>query len=422
MKKILCTTIMLAMAVTLLFTVSASANFGSGVEVISEGTPIIKTGLYGKKLTFSDNDIKQGLCITDFDSITITKIPASTEGSLMLMGKRVGENQTIKRRNIASLVFIPASQDTEGAAFSFTVSPYEGTGEIEFILKFTDKINCEPTVSPEYIESAAISTQRDVARYGNLYASDPEGDKIEFIILSYPKGSLVLTDKQSGKYKYTPAMGYTGEDSFIYVARDEWGNYSVPVTVDITVEERICETVLYDMKDCEEYNEALCVTAAGIMGGTLIGESIYFMPDDEVTRAEFVAMAMIASGTRRDSTLTQSSFDDNGEIPAPLVGYVATAQRCGIINGVFDGKELLFSPNESITLSDAAKIISKLKNLNASMDVEVFAEIGAVPLSKRAAVAAMYEYGYFDSSVEPSSLEANLTRAECAVLLCKMMK
>ena len=69
MKKILCLTLALVLIAGAV-SVEAFALFGSGVEVIASDVSVIKTGLFGKKLKFSDSDFKSAFAITDFDSIS----------------------------------------------------------------------------------------------------------------------------------------------------------------------------------------------------------------------------------------------------------------------------------------------------------------------------------------------------------------
>ena len=82
------------------FALTASAFFGYGAQVVASDVKMIKCGLPGHKITFTDGDVKSALCISDFDSLTITKIPTSLEGTLLLGGRRVGEGKEIKRKNI----------------------------------------------------------------------------------------------------------------------------------------------------------------------------------------------------------------------------------------------------------------------------------------------------------------------------------
>ena len=138
MKKII--SLVLILVTLCSIGISSSAFFGSGAAVVASDINLIKTGLVGQKLCFTDGDFKSALALANFDSITITEIPASTEGTLLLSGRRVGKGRVIKRKNLGALVFIPASESVSECKFKFTVDGYAGGAEIECIMKFIDKV------------------------------------------------------------------------------------------------------------------------------------------------------------------------------------------------------------------------------------------------------------------------------------------
>lgn len=420
-KKIAVFVTVLMLAFSICLTVGgvvSSASFGSGARVVAADVNMIKTGLVGQRLRFSDADFKSAVCLADFDAIKITKIPSSTEGALLLEGRRVGEGKIIKRSNIGSLTFMPASDSVKECSFKFVIEGYASGAEIECILKFIDRVNYMPNAS---FEAVSAKTQEGISYYGTMYGSDPEGDKLTFIVVAYPKnGILEVLDEESGSYSYTPIGDFKGDDKFTYVVRDSYGNYSKPETVNVKVTERMCEIVYRDMTDRSEYNAAIALTAMNIMGGSVIGDGVYFMPDKEVSRAEFVSMAMRCCGMRADTTLTESCFDDNSEIFPALRSYIATAQRIGIINGDFKDGKLVFNPNESITKYEAAKIMAGILGTGNAPEENVFAEDEDVPVWARAGVAAMCTLGVFDSS-DSACLTANVTRADAAEYLYKMV-
>ena len=122
MKKSIAVFILLATLLGI-FALSASAStFGIGVSTIANDVKLIKTGLIGKKLSFSDTDFKTALGLTDFERVKIITIPSSLEGTLTLAGRRVGEGQTVSRRNIASLSFMPASKSVTECRFTFALA------------------------------------------------------------------------------------------------------------------------------------------------------------------------------------------------------------------------------------------------------------------------------------------------------------
>lgn len=406
---------------TMIGTVS-SAYFGSGYSVVSSEVNVIKTGIRGQKIRFSDSDFKSAFAITDFDGITISAIPSSNEGTLLLAGRRVKDGQTIKRRNIAALVFVPASADVEEAKFSFVINDSGSKTPSVCKMKFIDKINYAPKTPEEKESSLSITTQSEISVYGRLEGSDPEGDRLEYIIASYPKnGTLTVTDKENGYYRYTPTGDFSGYDSFVYVLRDEYGNYSQTCEVGIRIVERMSSEVYNDMTDRREYNAAVAMSALGIMNGRVIGDGKYFMPDETVSRAEFVAMAMKAAGMRADSSLTSSFFDDNSEIPASLVGYVATAQKVGIIDGDFTERGLIFEPNKTITKNEAARIMCAIMGIVGSDEDAEYIENASVDFSSRASVAAMFTLGIFDGDPMDLDAKVSVTRANAAEYLYRMI-
>ncbi len=419
MKRKITVIILALTLISLIGTVSAFASFGSGVEAVSEGQSIIKTGLFGKKIAFTDADFKQGLTVTDFDSITITSLPPSNEGTLMLAGRRVSENMKIREKNIGALVFIPASKDVKESKFTFTISPYADGCEIDFIIKFTDKINYEPTI--DTANTASILTQRDISTFGKLSATDKEGDKIEFIIVKYPEhGTLSLSNTENGEFSYTPVTSYIGEDSFSYVARDEWGNFSTVATIKVNVSKRLSEVKYLDMSNSKEYNAAVALTALGIMEGKLVGDARYFMPEEKVSRAEFVAMLMKALGVKKDTTLTKTYFDDNDKISPALVSYIATAQRAGYISGSFEDGKLNFRPDDAITSYEAASIISKAIGKSGKGDTPTAINT-SLPVWAREDVYEMCSIGVFETPYEEITRDDTITRRECAAYLYKLI-
>ena len=423
MKKILSLAIAITviMSVCSLCVINASAFFGMGATVVASDVNMIKTGLIGQKISFTDGDFKSALALADFKSITVTEIPSSTEGTLLLGGKRVGKGRVIKRKNLGSLIFIPASDTVSQCSFKFTVEDYAGGAEIECILKFIDKVNYAPEATGDLVSAGNINTQASISYYGNLNAIDPEGDNIEYIIVSYPTRGILTIDDENGRYCYTPSGSYTGRDKFIYVARDEYGNYSTPMTVSVRINERMCDTVYRDMEEREEYNAAVAMTAMGIMSGRQVGDDLYFEPEETITRAEFVTMAMKCAGIKADSTLSSTYFDDDLDIPPSLKGYIATAQRTGLVVGDFKNGQLLFSPNEEISRYEAAKILATILGSEGEGEESVFATDNDIPVWARAGVYAMCSLGIFDTD-DSASLSEKVTRGDVAEYLYRLSK
>lgn len=420
MKKLLL--ILLSLTVLIFsFVFTAGAYFGSGASVVASNVSLIKTGLLGQNIVFSDTDFKAALATAEFDKIIITSLPSSEDGVLMNGDRKVYTGQTLKRKNISSLYFAPKNENVSEASFEFKLDSIDNTAII-CKMRFIDKVNYAPKINTDAEQTLNVTTQTGIAVYGQIEATDPEGDDIDYIIVSYPKhGTLTISNEESGEFCYTPDGDYDGGDSFVFVVRDEYGNYSYPEKVSLKVTERMSEVVYVDMQESKSYNAAVAMTALGIMNGSRVGDDMYFSPDGAVTRAEFVAMAMKALGIRADTTLTETFFDDNDKIPKSLVSYVATAARCGIINGSLEFDGLKFRPEDSITRCEAAIIMANLLDLKS--DSTVFSEIDGiqtVPVWARSHVGAMYSCGIF--TVELSSdMKEELTRESAAEYLYRMI-
>lgn len=412
-----------AIALFLLITVLAGALssgayacFGSGVDVIAQRCEIIKTGISGSKIVFSDLDVKQALCITDFESITVKTIPESSVGTLMLAGRRVRAGQEIKRKNIGALVFIPASREVSECRFEISVKDYLDGSSIDVVLRFSEKVNYTPTAT---LTDGILKTQRNIRIYGTLTSEDREGDEVEYVIIKYPeRGSLYIEDRKTGNFVYTPPADYVGDDTFTYVVRDSYGNFSRPVDVPINIRERMSEVVYRDMTDHPDYSAAVALTAMGAVDGRLIGDGVYFCPDESVSRAEFVAMAMKCAGIGKDDRC-EVYFDDRDEISPPLLPYVSRAATHGIASGAFANGELLFRPNSAITRYEAAQIIASLLGTEDYSELPVFSDTSDCPVYAEGALLAMYSLGIYDDENNGGSKEP-LTKAECVSALYRM--
>ena len=416
-KKLVAIALTLA-AMTSALTFGACASFGSGVEVIAERCEIIKTGLCGTKIVFSDLDVKQALCITDFESIKVESVPESNEGTLMLAGRRVSAGQTIKRKNVGALVFIPASKDVLECSFSISVPGYLDGGCIDVVLRFTEKVNYTPTAT---LDDGVLKTQRNIRIYGRLTSEDREGDEVEYVIIKYPEcGNVQITDRNEGDFVYTPPTDYVGEDKFTYVVRDSFGNFSHPVDVQILVEERMIEVIYSDMTAHPDYSAAVALTAIGATDGRLIGDGVYFGPDESVTRAEFVTMALKCAGLD-PAGYSEVYFDDSEDIPSPMRSYVSYAAAFGIIKGRFVDGELLLRPNAAITRYEAAEIMSEILGVGECYEIPVFADVDDCPVYAESALYTMYSVGIFDD-ITGECASDKLTKASCVSALYKMMQ
>ncbi len=409
MKNRITVSIVLLLVAMLTFAAAASSIVSPALNIIAKKNTMIKSGLVYNDIYFSEQDFMKCLGVTKVDSITVEELPEPSDGVLKLGTLNVTEGQTISSEYVSVLRFVPSSDKITASSLVFNC---DGT-EVPCTLKYLDEVNYAPAFAEE---SDNVKTYSNVSCYGSVKASDPEGDVLDIQIVMYPEhGTLSVTDTARGSYRYTPSSGFVGEDEFVVVARDDYGNYSAVQTITVNVEKNGIFFSDAAGHWCE--NAAICLYEAGAVEAAEYHGSLVFGPDDNVTREEFVAMAMKAIGV---ATLTDSntSFSDNYSIDVKYRPYVATAQRMGYISGKEADGVVYFDPKGNITKAEAAVVISNILGLEEGKFVSVFADDTAIPTWARGAVYALTSAGVFNGDGEgviaPSAL---LSRAQSVQML-----
>lgn len=400
---------------------SAYVRISYGVDCLAKEEGLVKGALRGEEVRFSEVDFKQALGISRISSLTILSLPPAADGSLRLAGKEVLSGQVLSRAEIGALTFTPASERLDETAFDFCVNTEAGTTALSCTVRIADRINYAPTVVRDG-GRLSVETQKNIAVYGQMQATDPEGDALTYRVISYPKkGTLTVLDGESGEFRYAPRAGMTGKDSFTFVARDAYGNYSYPATVSLSVGANGQIACYADMLGNPAHHAALTLAEKKILLGTLEGDAMYFHPDAGMSRGEFLVMAMKAAGITPSAGVEKTWFDDDEAIPDPIKPYVATAQLYGYVSGAFDGTGLYFRPNDEITRAEAAVILYALADVAAPTELPVFADQTDVPVWARMPAAALCEAGILSTDAGRLRADEKMTRAECAAALYTMM-
>lgn len=417
-----------ALLVTLLLSVSAqtgilAATGGShdaivspALQIIANHTPMAKAGIKGNEISFTADDFERALNLSRVTSVTIKKAPDLTDGELLVGSVKIGAGQTISRANLSLMSFTAASDDVRDSSFCFSVNGSAYT--INCSLYLLDKINYSPTTAGG--GSLEVSTYRDIAAFGRLHGLDPEGDELTYQVISYPKnGAFVLLGK-GGRYVYMPNRGFTGTDSVKYVVSDKYGNYSSAATIKLKVEKNSASLAYDDMKWNTAYSAAIKLTGSGIMSGTRIGNGYYFYPDQTVSRAEFLVMAMKAAGVNNLPAVEETGFYDDDDIAGAMKNYVGAAARAGYVQGsIVDGRRY-FYPNNEITAAEAAVIVANILGIKGDGSVSVFAGDTTIPAWAEDTVYALCSAGVID--IGDYNYSSSITRADAARILFSMMK
>lgn len=416
-----------ALIVTLLLSVTVNSGIiaaatGSdapvspALAIIADCTPMAKSGVIGNEILFSPEDFERALNVSRVSSITVTRAPDVSDGELLIGSVVVKAGQTISRENLSMLSYASRRADSREAEFEFCVGEqgYSMTCQMYLL----DGVNHSPTTAAP--KEVTVSTYRDIAAYGKLYAHDPEGDELTYQIVSYPEHGIALLYDNDGRYVYMPNRDFTGTDSLRYVVYDKYGNYSSAATVKLEVSRNSASLVYHDMKWNAAYGAAVKLSERGVMGGTQVGDSNYFYPDKTVSRGDFLVMAMKAAGITNLPDVDTVGFADEADIPAQMKPYVSAAARAGYIEAVSMEGKRYFLPEREITVAEAARICANILELEYDGSVAVSVDNSTIPASAREAVLALAARSIIDSG-SIKDYTASITRADAAIMLAALV-
>lgn len=399
----------------------STLDLSSGLMVIATQNDMAKSGIVNNKIVFSADDFERYLNVSELSSITITSVPALTDGCLCVGDVTVKAGQTISSSNIDLLNYRAANSDVTQSFFKFKANggEYEMTCHLYFLIRE----NSAPTLDLEDERVFAVSTHQTIEVYGRVGGYDFDGDELRYEVVSYAKNGVLDFNGSTGEYSYTPQGLYFGEDSFEYIAVDKYGNYSASRKVQLTVEKLNTDTVFCDMQGRREHNAAMTMLEAGVMSGVNIGDNTYFMPDRAVSRVDFIAMLLNAIGQNKIENVFDTGFDDDAEIPESMKGYVKTARDMGLISGSVNASgEYLFEPNREITRAEAALIVSKLINADVPTVKPIFPDRNDIPAWAHDAIYTLNNLGFLGSVDGGIAANSSITRAQTAQMLCALME
>lgn len=395
--------------------------FSLGACVLAGQTDVVVSGFVGNEVSFEAEDFERNLNLSRVDSITICSLPSETAGELLLGSSRIAVGQTLGTGELSHMVFVAAEDSVTTASFSFTAN--ESTVPVICCIRLMTSENDTPTLAMAPELSLNVATYKGYSLYGTLAAYDPDGDAMVFEIVSYPQnGSVRMLDREAGSYVYTPQGDFAGTDRFSYVARDAWGNYSTPRTVTVQVSLAGTGVTYADMLDSEAHTAALALTEAGIMSGAQVGNQHYFYPNETVTRAQFLVMAMNAAGITDVPACSDTGFFDDADIADSMKGYVATAYSLGYISGTNVRGEVCFLPDEAITRAQAAVMLDRILDTSRSAVSPTFADEDAIPVWAREAVYSLHAAGILSADDGCILATASITREQTARILDAVMR
>lgn len=396
----------------------ASNKISPAIDVIASESSMVKSSVLADgELNFDIDDFDNTVGV-NVSEIKITALPSSEVGRLMLDNLYVVENQVIKREDFSLLKFVGKSESYD-ATFKFKPNGHDY--EIECSLVPLSSVNLSPVGSNGATVSAL--TMKNLSCFGTLLAYDPEGDELEFEIVSYPKKALVcITNKQTGDYIYTPYENARGKDSFSYRVHDSYGNYSEVCNVEINIENKKANFVFSDVDKIDLYAVNV-VCEVGLMDSVKNADgSFSFNPNEEITREEFIALIMDVMGAKDVPQIEKTRFADDKDISPKYKGYLESAFSLGIITGTNEVDGVHINPKRPITLAEGAVIINNIIGAKKDTCLTVFADDDDIPGWARESIESLTEAGILKKDEGKISPNQTLTKAQVATILMSLLK
>lgn len=395
-----------------------------GLRVLAAREELVFAGLLGNEISFTAEDICRAMNLSELNYVTIRSLPNPGEGTLFVGSVGAAEGQVISAGSLSLLSFA-ASDDTKPTEATMSVSVNGSDYAVTCRLYLLERLNYTPTVALAPVISLRIETYKDLTTAGTMSAYDPEGDEITYEITRYAShGRISLTDCHTGAYVYTPDPGYVGQDSFDYVVRDRYGNYSTSATVSILVSARPASVTYADIDGEGNAAAILAVSEWGLMNGTRVGSETYFKPSASVSRLEFLVTAMEAAGITAETVATAAAPElaDMESIPEAMRTYVSYAMQKGYIGGKSVDGKLYFRPDEQIARAEAAVVLSNIIGYAVEDTVTAFADEQSMPVWSEQAFTSLRALGVLQCPDGNAHAEKIMTRGDTAEWLYRTVK
>ena len=407
----------LALALAVSLTLPASAFFWSK----KTGGPYVadfsKNGLTGTIIAFEREDfvIKDGGKIS-LNGITVDALPDPGTGTLCIGGQPVAEGDFVDSTALAGLRFQSASQPTADTAtllFTPSFSSGQDTRQSTVTIYLLTEEN-----NPPVARNMELTTYKNVPITGYFDAVDGEGDALTFQLTSTPaRGAVTLAEDGSSQFVYTPYENKTGSDSFTYVAMDPAGNTSAEAKITLRIDKPDTKVTYADLEGHPVQKAAIRLAEEGVYVGRYVNGRYFFDPDQPVSRAQFLTMAMSVAGMEDLEGVTLTGFSDDAAIPTWAKGAVSAALKAGVVQGTRDESGApVFGASKNISRAEAAVMLDNLLNIT-DVPVEVFSN-GAEDYWAAQAAANLSASGIIraeNAGVVP--LSQTLTMADAAEML-----
>lgn len=376
-----------------------------------------KNGMFGTVISFTPEEFGvDGDSSDPVVSITLDTLPDLGAGTLCMGSEPLAAGCTIDASALNGLRFQCAqvpSLTTTGFSFTPTFSSGLQGGQVNVTLYLLEQEN-----QPPVARNMELATYKNVAITGYFDAVDGEGDTLTFQLTSTPaRGAVTLAEDGSSQFVYTPYENKTGSDRFTYVAIDSAGNTSPEATVQLRINKPDTKVTYADLEGHPAHKAAIRLAEEGVYVGRYVNGNYFFDPDQSVTRAQFLTMAMSVTGLEQLEGVTLTGFSDDTAIPTWAKGSVSAALKAGAISGARDETGApIFGADQSITRGEASVMLNNLLDIT-DVPLEVFSAGSEGHWAAQAAANLSASGVVSQQSVGTAQLSEELTLAQAAEML-----
>ncbi|MBE6579737.1 MAG: hypothetical protein E7651_08040 [Ruminococcaceae bacterium] len=386
---------------------SRSGELSPGLEHLREEAILYRHTALHEDLSFSSADFC-ALTGEETSYIVVSTLPET--GVLMLGGVAVLSGQTVPVSSLDLLKYVPAGKTGE-ETFTFTAkAPGWEERELSCVITVGKDANFPPVT-----KELRAQTLENLACFAPLGGSDPNGDEVLYRIAAYPRhGSVEIVN---GEAVYRPEEGFTGEDSFTYIAADRYGSTSPETKVTFTVAEN--ETGLYfeDLADSPVHSAAIRLCGENVMTYRLEKGKYYFDPEATVSKIDCLVMMMCLMGQDEGVTAAADTeaLDDKG-LSSGKKGFLRNAIATGWVY-LEQGK---FSPDAPVTAADAVYMAMRMLGTPALSPKQEFSDLNTTPAWACTALVSADSTGIWAASDGMLDASRVLTKADLAKLFENM--
>jgi len=171
------------------------------------------------------------------------------------------------------------------------------------------------------------------------------------------------------------------------------------------------------------HNSAIRLAQEGLFIGECMNGEYFFRPDTPVSRSEFVAMVLKASGQQALTTISRTGFADDEAIPTWAKGYVASGLKAGVIKGTIgEGGRIVFQGNSPVTRAEASVLLDRVLHVTDVTAPTFYTDAEIAPAWAYQSAVNLETAGVLRTDANGAlSLSESLTRADAAELLASAL-